>query len=362
MPVFRRNFTAYFLNPTGYVFICVFVLLSSIAAFMPDEFVNSNLANLAQLNRWFPLIMLVFIPAITMGIWADEKRYATDELLLTLPVSPARLVLGKYFASLAIYTVSLIFSLFSNYAILEFLGNPDPGLFLSTYLGYWLIGTAMLAVAMVASFLTHQLTVAYILGAMLCAPLIALKWVDVLPVSRTTADLLQSFSIESCFEPFGRGMISSAGILYFLLIPCVMLYLCVSLLASRYVRPKQIFACRVHQIIRLAAVSVMIVACIGLGRIWNCAFDATAEKLSTLSPQSIALLQQSKANYPIVIEARLSPNVPPEFIQTRQDIISILNEIARHAPGSVFLDIRPTLPNTKEAWQLERQYDIKPRK
>ncbi|MGN1064315.1 MAG: ABC transporter permease, partial [Thermoguttaceae bacterium] len=81
--IFKRNFLAYFLNPTGYVFICVFVLLSSIAAFLPDDFVNSNLANLAQLNTWFPLIALVFAPAIAMGVWADEKRFGTDELLTT---------------------------------------------------------------------------------------------------------------------------------------------------------------------------------------------------------------------------------------------------------------------------------------
>ncbi|MBR5626318.1 MAG: ABC-2 transporter permease, partial [Thermoguttaceae bacterium] len=154
LPVFKRNFTAYFLNPTGYVFICVFVLLSSIAAFLPDEFVNSNLANLAQLNLWYPLIQLVFIPAITMGIWADERRQGTEELLMTMPLSSGQIVLGKYLASTGIYTISLLVSAISNLAILEFLGNPDIGLFLSTYLGYWLIGLTMLSIAAVASFLT----------------------------------------------------------------------------------------------------------------------------------------------------------------------------------------------------------------
>ena len=66
--VLKRNFLAYFANPTGYVFLCLFVLLTSLAAFWPHEFFQSNLANMDELNRYLPLLMLVFIPAITMSV------------------------------------------------------------------------------------------------------------------------------------------------------------------------------------------------------------------------------------------------------------------------------------------------------
>lgn len=360
--VFKRDFVSYFLNPTGYVFICVFVLLGSAAAFLPDDFINADLANLAQLNLRFPLISLIFIPAVTMGIWAEERRNGTAELLLTSPLSTVKTVLGKYAAAVGVYTVSLLFSFAANALILAWLGRPDFGLFTVTYLGYELIGLTMLAFGMLASFLSPQLTVAYILGVLLNVPLIAFQWADALPLSRRAVSFLKASSLESFFEPFGRGIVSLAGILYFTLIPAAVLALCVLLADfSRWSARRPVFK-GAHYFFRIFAAAALIVSAVGFVRQHDLRRDMTEEKLSSLSAESIRLLDGYTSDFPTVVEAYLSPEVPPEYAGTRLDLLAFLGEIKNRLGNRLFLSVHSIRANTPAAYQLEKKYGVKPRR
>lgn len=362
LAVFKRNLLAYFTSPTGYVFICVFVLLSSVAAFLPDEFFNRNLANLDQLNQFFPFIMLVFVPAITMGIWAEERRQGTDELLLTIPASDFDVVLGKYLAAVAIYTVSLGFSMICNVIVLNTLGSPDIGLFVGTYVGYWLVGLAMLAVGMVASFATPNLTIAYILGALFNAPLVALVWAEsILP--ETTGIVLRDWSITEQLGEFGRGIISFSHLLYFATLVVVMLYLSMVFISARHWRAgisrdtHLVLYCL--QIVALLVIGLNL--CVLFGR-YDLRADVTSEQLSSLSPQTVTLLRNLEPEHPVQIEAFISPQVPETYVQTRLDILNRLREMKAQAGSKVILRVIPTTQFSEEAARAEQRYGITPRR
>ncbi len=297
--VFKRNLVSYFSSPLGYLFIGLFVWLTAAAAFFPDAFFNDNLANLDQLNKNFSLIMLLFIPAITMSIWADEVRQGTDELLLTMPATDFDIVIGKYLAAVSIYTIALILAGVCNLIVLSLLGKPDVGLYVCTHVGYWLMGLAMLAVGMVASFLTRNLTVAYIFGFLFNLPLAAMSKMDIVPgVSHRMAAAIRVWSFGGQAEEFGRGVLSLSGCVYFGLVAAIMLYLCVILLGRRHwARGDDAGTLGLHFAVRCISLVVMAVAAVFILQNYDVRRDATSEQLTALSPDTIKLVKDLKVDY-----------------------------------------------------------------
>jgi len=350
--VFKRNLASYFGSPSGYVFICAFLLASGLAAFWPQEFFDSNLANLDQLNKFLPHILLGFIPAITMSIWADERRQGTDELLLTLPGSDFDVVLGKYFGAVAIFSASIVISLLANYYVLGQLGNPDFGLLFSTYVGYWFVGLAMLAIGMVASFLTANLTVAFVLGVAFNAPIALLS--D------------SQWGISYNFLDFSRGIISISGIAFFVGVAIAMLYLCSILIGRRHwVGSAKGTSKITHFSIRVVAA---IIIALGLTQFFRyndvIRIDSTEEQLSSLSSGSISVLKN--LNSQVEIDAFISPadSMPEQYVQTRINLLTALKEIDRESKN-VMVKIHEITPEdnasvTAEKYGVENQNGINP--
>jgi len=355
--VVRRNFKGYFSNPTGYVFLCVFVLLTSFAAFWPHQFFNANLANLNQLNQFLPLIMLIYIPAITMSIWSEERREKTDELLLTLPAHDFDIVIGKFLAAALIFTVSLLFSQISNFLVLASLARTpstyivdlDIGLLTTNYFGYWLIGLSMLSLGMVASFLTRNATIAFVFGLGFNIPLVAAASADVIAQSSQIAQIISRWGIYSQFDDFQRGILSLSSTMYFCMIISIGLYLCMVLIGKRHWSGgKDGASLWWHYLVRTVA---LVVAMLSLTIVFDqrdlVRFDTTRGKVSSLSDDSRKLIANLDPKHPVYIEAFISSEVTKEYVKTRYDLISMLKEFGSHE--DIHLTILDTLEPFNEA-------------
>ncbi|MDA7951238.1 MAG: Gldg family protein [Pirellulaceae bacterium] len=363
--VLKRNFRSYFSTPTGYVFLCMFVTLTSFAAFWPHEFFNANLANLDQLNGYFVLIMLVFIPAVTMSLWAEERKQGTDELLLTLPATDFDIVLGKYLAAASIFSVSLLFSQVSHFIVLSSLteGMVDIQLLLTVYIGYWLVGLAMVAIGMLASFITSNLTVGFILGAMFNAPLVFLTFADVIVPSSAYAQIFSSWSLEAKFEDFGRGVISGSGLIYFLSITIFGVLVSYILVSQRRLKDSPGATSRVgHLLTRGAALFVIFASANILMASYDfIRVDMTEKKVNSLSSSTIALLKELKPNHKIKIKAYLSEEVPREYTKTKNELLGLLKEFRVLAGGEIEVEINDNLTIASDkAVEAENLYQIRP--
>ena len=361
--VLKRNFVGYFSNPTGYVFICVFVFLCSVAAFWSQEFFARNLATLDQLNFYFPFIMLVFVPAITMSIWSQERSEGTDELLLTIPATDVDIVLGKYLAAASIFSVSLLFSQFTNFMVLNSLalGDIDLGLFVTTYVGYWLIGLAMLSLGMAASFLTSNLTVSFILGALFNAPLVCVSLADRLVSGRGLAQDLSWWSYATRFSEFGRGVLSFSAAIFFLLVSAFGIYLSLVLIGRRHWFGGDSGKSMLwHYLTRAIALGILVFgASKFIARFDPLRLDNTQGNVSSLAAETKALIKNLDTERPIRIEAFISKSVPESFVKTKRDLTNVLREFSSWGGGKIDTRIYDNLlPSSEEATIAKEKYGI----
>jgi len=355
----KRDLRLYFSNPTGYVFITLFIFISAAAAFGRERFFLNNLANLDQLNSVFPYLLLFFVPAITMGVWSEERKSGTDELLLTLPATDMEIVLGKYLSNLGVYTGALLLSL-SHLVVLFWLGSPDLGLMVGNYIGYWFLGAAFIAVGMLASLLSFNVTVGFILGALMCGFFVYVPQLLGL-LGDSFGRLGGGLAVFDYFNDFGRGVISIAAIVYFLSIVVVMLYVNYALLGRRHWgSDTQRRSLSIHHAVRVAALVVALCSfSVIVGRA-GARIDVTAENLHSLSDETRHLIKEISPERPVFIQAYLSRDVTKEYVQTRENLVGFLREVDAVAGDRVHVIIHDTEAYSDEARDAREKFGIEP--
>jgi len=221
--IFKKEFRGYFNSPMGYIYIVVFLVVVN-WLFLRTFFIV-NQATFRSMFSLFPWIFLLLVPAITMRLWAEEKKLGTVEILFTLPVKEHEILLGKYLSALAFLAISIALTLPLPLSS-AFLGHIDWGQLFSSYIGALFLGGAYLSVGIFASALTENQIVAYILGALFTFVLFIISADIVLfTLPSTLASLLQYMGLGYHYENLLRGVIDSRDIIYYLSVIVLFLYL-----------------------------------------------------------------------------------------------------------------------------------------
>jgi len=219
-PLFKREFLGYFRSPVCYVFLAVFLMASVILAFFVGGFFRANTASLESLFNFYPWLFLFLIPAAGMRLWSEEKRSGTIELLFTLPITTLEAVLGKYLAAWAFLTLAILLS-FPMVITVAFLGDPDWGVLIASYLGSILMAGSYLGICSLTSALTKNQVISFVLSLLACLILLFLglsvfnnALSSIFPT--WLVDLLANFSFSTHFESFTKGIIDPKDVIFFL--------------------------------------------------------------------------------------------------------------------------------------------------
>ena len=216
----KRELYGYFVTPVAFVFIAIFVASTGAFTFYIGDFFGRNYASLEGFFGYHPWLYLFLVPAVTMRLWAEERKSGTIEQLLTLPITTVEAVLGKYLAAWLFCAIAL-FLTFPMWITVNVLGNPDNGVVAISYLSSFLLAGAFLAIGTCMSALTRNQIIAFISGATVCF-LFTMSGLDlVLNVFRGWApgllvDTVASFSFLQRFESLIRGVVSLRDIVFFL--------------------------------------------------------------------------------------------------------------------------------------------------
>ena len=221
--IYRKEINTFFSSLIGYMVIAVFLILTGLFmwVFTDTSILEYNYATLEQLFSIAPLVFLFLIPAITMSSFADEHQKGTIEFLSTKPLTDLQIVLGKFLANLTLVSFALAPTILYYYSVYQ-LGSPpgnlDSGGILGSYIGLFFLAAVFVSIGMLASSLTNNQIVAFILGAFLCFFFHwAFTYLARIPIFGGTAEqILSKLGINYHYSSISKGVLDSRDVIYFI--------------------------------------------------------------------------------------------------------------------------------------------------
>jgi ABC-2 type transport system permease protein len=226
--IFKRELSSYFATPVAYVFIVIFLLLAGTFTFYLGNFYERGQADLMPFFNFHPWLYLFLVPAVGMRLWSEERKSGTIELLLTLPVTMWQAVFGKFLAAWVFIGIALVLT-FPIWITVNYLGAPDNGVILASYIGSFLMAGAFLAIGSCISACTRNQVIAFILTVVVCFLFLLAGFPLVLNFFSTWApqglvDAVAGMSFMTHFVSISKGVIDLRDLIYFVLIIAFWLY------------------------------------------------------------------------------------------------------------------------------------------
>lgn len=218
--ILRRELSGYFATPVAYVFIVIFLGLAGFFTFEFGRFYEGRQADLNAFFSWHPWLYLFLIPALSMRLWAEERRSGTIELLMTLPVTMSQAILGKFMAAWIFTGIALV-GTFPIWITVNYLGDPDNGAIVAAYLGSFLMAGGFLAIGSATSAITKNQVIAFIISVVLCFAFLVtgfpmvMDWFELLPFPQVVLETIATLNFFSHFEDLSRGLIQLPDLVFF---------------------------------------------------------------------------------------------------------------------------------------------------
>ncbi len=333
LTIMRRDLSAYFTSPIGYIFMIVFVTIS--VGLYITSFFTFPVADMRPFFGNIPLLLCVFIPAVTMRVWAEERKENTWEMLLTFPMKAWELVIGKFMASVVFFALTLA-ATFTVPMMLFSLGNPDNGAVIAGYFGTLLLGAYFLAIGVFFSGFFKDQIVAFVVTLLVCFTIFlvgtnfAAAYIDGMRPGLGSL-LSELVGLSDHFAAFTRGVIELADILYFLAWTILFLVLNVLYIDGRN-RPgaRTYFGTAVGMCAVIGLLGNWLISDTSLAR-----FDVTEDKIYTVSDASARIL--SDLDTPVTVNYYVTPNeeMPTGMKDLEQDIVDKIDELRLASGGKV---------------------------
>lgn len=237
LAVFYRELSSYFATPIALVFIVIFLSMSATMTFYLGRFYERGNADLLSFFRFHPWLYLFLMPAISMRLWAEERKSGSLELLMTLPVTLVQAVVAKFLAAWIFAGLALALT-FPIWLTVNYLGRPDNGAIITAYIGSFLMAGGFLAIGSCMSSLTKNQVIAFIITVVICFlfmlsdfPLVLDPLQAWLPA--TLLDMVASLSFLNHYDSISRGVIDLRDIIYFGLMIALWLFINVLALEAK---------------------------------------------------------------------------------------------------------------------------------